>query len=578
MSVIRRIVTILLVAVMTVAGAEAQQKGKPRSNGGRPRTEKPAGRGAKKSNSKGKTSGQKQQSKTELQRQQKATQQEIAETKRKIQENERQVSRNLAELNKLQGDIEVSKGKVSESSRRVNVLQGEITKLQGQIATEQKEITRLRAEYLKAVKAVRKRKNSNSDLAYIFSSKSLTDAARRMRYLREFAEWRDKQTSGIQSRIKDMEGKKQALSQNKTMYDKALAVNVAAQKSLEAQYGKKDAIVVELKANGTALRSHLAKKQAEVNDLKGRVSALIAAEQAAAERKAAEQRAAEQRAAEQRAAEKRAAEQREAEQRAAREAERQRQQELAQARQAKEDAARQEDKKPQAKPRKESATQKDESKQKEPSRKQKEQIKKEQSAKQKEQPRKETPRREENIREVDNNTSYAEARNRRPRRDGNAGNVPAVTKAEGNKATTGNTGGKSFASMRGSLPRPVAGAFRVTSPFGVHSLPDMPEVKFDNPGIDAEVAKGAAAQAVYAGRVSGVYRVSGFSTVVIVNHGDYYTVYGNLSSASVKVGDNVKSGQTVGTVAEGEDSPGRGQIHFEVWKNREKQDPMAWIR
>lgn len=576
MNVIRRIVTILLVAVMTVAGAEAQQKGKPRSNGGRPKTEKPAGRGAKKSNSKGKTSGQKQQSKTELQRQQKATQQEIAETKRKIQENERQVSRNLAELNRLQGDIEVSKGKVSESSRRVNVLQGEIAKLQGQIAAEQKEITRLRSEYLKAVKAVRKRKNSNSDLAYIFSSKSLTDAARRMRYLREFAEWRDKQTSGIQSRIKDMEGKKQALSQNKTMYDKALAVNVAAQKSLEAQYGKKDAIVVELKANGTALRSHLAKKQAEVNDLKGRVSALIAAEQAAAERKAAEQRAAEQR-----AAEKRAAEQREAEQRAAREAERQRQQELAQARQEKEDAAIQEDQKQKTKSQKESVKKNEEPKQKEQPKKQREQVKKEQPRKQKEQPKKEapkSPKREDNSRNVNNNTSYAEARNRRPRRDGNAGNVPAVTKAEGNKATTGNTGGKSFASMRGSLPRPVAGAFRVTSPFGVHSLPDMPEVKFDNPGIDAEVAKGAAAQAVYAGRVSGVYRVSGFSTVVIVNHGDYYTVYGNLSSASVKVRDNVKAGQTVGTVADGEDSPGRGQIHFEVWKNREKQDPMAWIR
>ena len=397
-----------------------------------------------------------------------------------------------------------------------------------------------------------------------------------MRYLREFAEWRDKQTSGIQSRIKDMEGKKQALSQNKTMYDKALAVNVAAQKSLEAQYGKKDAIVVELKANGTALRSHLAKKQAEVNDLKGRVSALIAAEQAAAERKAAEQRAAEQR-----AAEKRAAEQREAEQRAAREAERQRQQELAQARQEKEDAAIQEDQKQKTKSQKESVKKNEEPKQKEQPKKQREQVKKEQPRKQKEQPKKEapkSPKREDNSRNVNNNTSYAEARNRRPRRDGNAGNVPAVTKAEGNKATTGNTGGKSFASMRGSLPRPVAGAFRVTSPFGVHSLPDMPEVKFDNPGIDAEVAKGAAAQAVYAGRVSGVYRVSGFSTVVIVNHGDYYTVYGNLSSASVKVGDNVKAGQTVGTVADGEDSPGRGQIHFEVWKNREKQDPMAWIR
>lgn len=120
--------------------------------------------------------------------------------------------------------------------------------------------------------------------------------------------------------------------------------------------------------------------------------------------------------------------------------------------------------------------------------------------------------------------------------------------------------------MRGSLPRPVSGNFRVTSSFGVHSLPDLPDVKYDNPGIDAEVAKGAAAQAVYAGKVSGVYMIPGFSTVVIVNHGDYYTVYGNLASASVKVGDVVRTGQGVGSVAESEDNPGHGQIHFEVWK------------
>ena len=132
--------------------------------------------------------------------------------------------------------------------------------------------------------------------------------------------------------------------------------------------------------------------------------------------------------------------------------------------------------------------------------------------------------------------------------------------------------------MRGSLPRPVGGAFNITSRFGPHSLPDLPDVVYDNPGIDAEVARGATAQAVYAGKVSGVYMIPGFSTVVIVNHGGYYTVYGNLSSASVKVGDVVKQGSGVGRVADSEDSPGHGQIHFEVWKNREKQDPMAWIR
>ena len=131
--------------------------------------------------------------------------------------------------------------------------------------------------------------------------------------------------------------------------------------------------------------------------------------------------------------------------------------------------------------------------------------------------------------------------------------------------------------MRGRLPKPVAGGFRVVSPFGRQSLPDLPDVVYDNPGIDAEVAKGASAQAVYSGNVSAVYRVPGFSVVVIVNHGNYYTVYGNIESASVKVGDNVRQGQSLGRLAPDADDPSHSTIHFEVWRHREKLNPMSWI-
>lgn len=132
--------------------------------------------------------------------------------------------------------------------------------------------------------------------------------------------------------------------------------------------------------------------------------------------------------------------------------------------------------------------------------------------------------------------------------------------------------------MRGSLPRPVSGTFTVTSQFGKHALPDLPDVTYDNPGIDARVAAGASAQAVFGGTVSGVYMIPGFSTVVIVNHGDYYTVYGNLASASVKVGDRVKQGHALGNVATDPDNPGHSEIHFEVWKGKEKLNPQSWIR
>lgn len=549
MGVCNRAITILLAAMTVVAafGEPVAPSGQSRKN--KARTEKQTVKNTKKRQvRKTGTKAVKKapESKAELQRRQQAAQAEIAETRRKIQENERQVSRNLAELGKLQGDIETAKKQVAATRNQVTTLQNRIGTLEGKIAQGDKEVARMRGEYLKAVKAVRKRKGSNSTLAYIFSSKSFGEARRRMRYLREFSEWRKKQTDEIQNELNVLNRERAALAQSRDMYGKALARNVTAQKQLETQYGKQDAIVVQLKANGSALKTHLAQKQQEANALKGRVAALIAAEQ-----RAAEQREAERLAAERRAAEKKAAEQRAAEEKAARDRELAMTPKPGKAEEAKEPAK--------EKPK--------ETKAKEQRKRRPKQSKQTQS---KQQPKQDKAEPQKNA--GNSGREYADARNRRPRSDASVSS--GSSSASGSKPA----GGSNFASMRGSLPRPVGGAFNITSRFGPHSLPDLPDVVYDNPGIDAEVARGATAQAVYAGKVSGVYMIPGFSTVVIVNHGGYYTVYGNLASASVKVGDVVKQGSAVGRVADSEDSPGHGQIHFEVWKNRDKQDPLAWIR
>lgn len=550
MGVCNRVISIILAAMTVVAafGEPVAPSGQSRKN--KARTEKQTAKNTKKRQTRKtgtKTVKKAPESKAELQRRQQAAQAEIAETRRKIQENDRQVSRNLAELGKLQGDIETAKKQVAVTRSQVTTLQNRIGSLEGRIAQGDKEVARMRGEYLKAVKAVRKRKGSNSTLAYIFSSKNFGEARRRMRYLREFSEWRKKQTDEIQKELNVLNQERAALAQSRDMYGKALARNVTAQKQLETQYGKQDAIVVQLKANGSALKTHLAQKQQEANALKGRVAALIAAEQ-----RAAEQREAERLAAERRAAEKKAAEQRAAEEKAARERELAMTPKPGKAEEAKE-------------PVKEKPKQKDSKAREQRRRRPKQEKPKQQPRQEKTEPQKNAG---------NSGGEYADARNRRPRSDAPAPSGSSSASASGSKPA----GGSNFASMRGSLPRPVGGAFNITSRFGPHSLPDLPDVVYDNPGIDAEVARGATAQAVYAGKVSGVYMIPGFSTVVIVNHGGYYTVYGNLASASVKVGDVVKQGSAVGRVADSEDSPGHGQIHFEVWKNRDKQDPLAWIR
>jgi len=462
----------------------------------------------------------------DVKRRQEAAQREIRQTEQQLRENDAAIKKNLNELGKLAGDITESKKKVADAGNKVAVLEKQIGSLQSQISAEEKSLSIMRTEYLKTVKKMRAKKKEKSTLAFIFSSKSFNEAMRRLRYLRQFSAWRENRSKEILHHVSKLREQTMRLSQTKTMHDRALATGKRAQNELQAQYNRQDAIVVELKKNGQALKMHLAKKQAEVNTLKNRVASLIAEEQRKAE------------------AERNARERAEAERQAHAEAERQAREEKA--REEAERMAREEQTVQEAK----KETKKDKKK------------KKTQTAKQ-------------------NEVTYAEARKRRPKSQKSSPSATQGQTSGSSKASSkasDATAGVGFEKMKGSLPRPVAGAFRVTSRFGRQSLPDLPNVMYDNPGIDAEVAAGAAAQAVYGGKVSGVYMIPGYSTVVIVNHGGYYTVYGNISQATVKVGDVVKQGQSLGHLADDEGNPSHSSIHFEIWKNRDKLDPLGWIR
>lgn len=135
-----------------------------------------------------------------------------------------------------------------------------------------------------------------------------------------------------------------------------------------------------------------------------------------------------------------------------------------------------------------------------------------------------------------------------------------------------------FASNRGKLPAPVSGYYRVVKPFGVTKHPSLPNVLVENSGIDLQVDGNATANAVFDGVVSVIFRPSGYQTVVVVRHGDYLTVYGNLDAINVSKGDRVKRGQPIGHIYANPADGGAGILHFEVRKGREKLNPAQWIR
>lgn len=134
-----------------------------------------------------------------------------------------------------------------------------------------------------------------------------------------------------------------------------------------------------------------------------------------------------------------------------------------------------------------------------------------------------------------------------------------------------------FAGNRGRLPSPVQGSYRIVKPFGVTQHPNLPNVLVENSGIDIE-SGATTACAVFDGVVSVIFRPSGYQTVVVVRHGDYLTVYGNLDAVHVAKGDKVKCGQAIGHIYAAPSDNGRGILHFEVRKGREKLNPVQWLR
>ena len=135
--------------------------------------------------------------------------------------------------------------------------------------------------------------------------------------------------------------------------------------------------------------------------------------------------------------------------------------------------------------------------------------------------------------------------------------------------------GLDFASSKGKLPWPVAG--KVVETFGDHAHPTLKGVVTTNNGIDILAKPGDEIKAVYKGVVKAIFPIPGLDKVVLVSHGEYYTVYARLSSVKVQIGDPVETGKVLGVLGAHPDT-GEGRLHFEVWKQRLFQNPLPWLR
>jgi len=133
----------------------------------------------------------------------------------------------------------------------------------------------------------------------------------------------------------------------------------------------------------------------------------------------------------------------------------------------------------------------------------------------------------------------------------------------------------SFSANRGKFPWPVVNGVIIES-FGTHPHPVLKNVTTKNNGVDIKTNNNAAVRSIFEGTVVNVLVNPGYHKAVLIRHGDYFTVYSNLETVTVKANDKVSVKQTIGTAFTDPDENAT-MVHLEIWKGTTLLDPEDWL-
>ena len=157
--------------------------------------------------------------------------------------------------------------------------------------------------------------------------------------------------------------------------------------------------------------------------------------------------------------------------------------------------------------------------------------------------------------------------------------VAAAVKASSGKSGSNKTVGdtkldEQFSKNKGKLPWPADGP--VVDRFGKHYHPVYKNLQLPpNNGIDIALGKDTKIRAVFDGVVKQVMVMPGYNQCLLIQHGNYFTLYCKMKSIAVKEGDKVKTSDLIGTI---DTINGQTQLHFELWKGSKPQNPEPWLK
>jgi hypothetical protein len=519
-----------------------------------------------------------------------AIQKEIQENELQVKKKQKDVDQRLQKIMLLDTEIGQQQKTIDQIATDVKGINGNIEVLKGQLKSLQTQLTERRKKFILSMRYMARHRSIQDKIMFIFSAKSLSQMYRRLRFVREYASYQRAQGELLKAKQAQIDNKHIQLKQVRVQKYTLLYKDRQAHAQMQSKRLEQQQVVNSLKKDQQTLQTVIAQRRKTQQTINAQIDKLVAIEiQKARIRAQAEARA--QAAARAAAAKKRAedmARKREAAIKAAQENARRVAE--AKAREAKAKAMAEAAARAAEKERREAAEKAEKARQEAEKARQaalQEASARKEAARKKaedaERKAKEAQQRAEKKAAAEKALAYQQAR------EAEANRIAAERKAAADKeraareaeaARKANTADNSltnadramtgsFANNRGRLPMPMAG--KIVTHFGQYNVAGMSNIRLNSNGINIKGAAGSPVRSVFMGEVSGIFNAGG-STIVMVRHGIYISVYCNLANVSVHRGQNVGTGQTLGTVNS------TGVLHFQLRKETAKLNPEQWIR
>lgn len=556
--------------------------------------------------------------KSELQSKREAILQEIANAQALLDNAKANQKVTLTELSALNKKLALRQQLINNINLEIKTIGKDIDLTNKEVEVLNQRLAKYKMEYARSIRYAYRNKESQNMMVFVFSANTFNEMTRRMEYMKKYRQYRTVQAGRIRELQSSLSTKATHLNNRKVQRNTLLGDEQKHKAAIQADADQTNQAAQDLKSQVTDLSGQIAKNKAAAAQLDNAIRAQIQREIAEAKRKAEEEarrlalenarikaeedakrramesqrqdEIAKQRAIdeEQKRSVELAKQAENARKRAAEEAERQRLKDIEDAKKRREEAAAEEKRIADAKSRedqrrrneernKEIDKRKEDERQKEIARQKKiaEDLEKQKAASQKQ-----VEQYKSGATVVTINKNPGSGSN--PPSSGTRPVSPPVQEQKNYKNMLPQEVqnlSASFEANRGSLPWPVSQGV-IVAPYGKYQHPIERSVTLNNEGIDIGTNANAPVKAVFKGVVTKIFNVPGMGVSVLVNHGQYYTLYAKLSGSSVAQGATVGAGQVVGSA--GKNDEGDNVVHFELWKVNDNGsfntvNPTGWI-